>query len=165
MAQVEAGGTDKICILSFSNARAMYAASMFTPRRSATHGAATYQSTGLEIQVAGADPHRLVTLLFEGFDASLADAHGAITSSDTERKCRAITRAIRIVDEGLAAHLNLTAGGGLARDLSELYAYVVNRLTLANARNDVQMLAECKRVMDPLHEAWNAIGHNPKAAR
>lgn len=143
----------------------MFAASMFTPRLRASHGAATYQSTGLEIQVAGADPHRLVTLLFEGFDASLADAHGAIAGGDTERKCRAITRAIRIVDEGLAAHLNLTAGGGLARDLNELYAYVVNRLTLANARNDVQMLADCKRVMDPLHDAWKSIGQNGQAAR
>lgn len=143
----------------------MYSASMFTPRRSAAHGAATYQATGMEIQVAGADAHRLVTLLFEGFDAAVADAQGALASADVERKCRAITRAIRIVDEGLRSHLNLTAGGVLAQDLNELYGYVAGRLMLANARSDAQMLAECKRLMQPLHEAWVAIGLKNSAVR
>ena len=143
----------------------MYAASMFTPRRATTHGAATYQTTGMEIQVASADAHRLVTLLFEGFDAALADAQGALTTGDVERKCRAITRAMRIVDEGLRSHLNLSAGGALAHDLSELYGYVAGRLMLANARNDSAMLTECKRLMQPLHEAWVAIGQQSGSNR
>ncbi len=136
----------------------MYSASMFSPRRATPAGA--YQATGMEIQVAGADAHRLVTLLFEGFEASLADAKGALGAGDVERKCRAITRAMRIVDEGLRANLNLSAGGALAQDLDDLYSYVSGRLMLANARNDVAMLTECKRVMQPLHEAWVAIGQN-----
>ena len=141
----------------------MYAATLFTPRRAGNHGAAGYQATGMEIQVAGADAHRLVSLLFEGFESSVADAQGAILARDVDRKCRAITRAIRIVDEGLRAHLNMKAGGALAQDLAELYGYIVKRLTLANARNDTEMLAECKRLMQPLHEAWVAIGQNDAA--
>jgi flagellar protein FliS len=137
---------------------------MFSPRRAA-HGAASYQATGLEIQVASADAHRLVTLLFEGFDASVSDAQGALQTNDIERKCRAITRAMRIVDEGLRQHLNLNAGGALAQDLDELYAYVSGRLMLANARNDSEMLGECKRVMRPLHDAWVAIGQKTDIAR
>jgi hypothetical protein len=35
----------------------MYAATMFTPRRAGHHGAAGYQATGMEIQVAGADAY------------------------------------------------------------------------------------------------------------
>ncbi len=143
----------------------MYAASMFSPHRAPAHGAASYQATGLEIQVASADAHRLVTLLFEGFDASIADALGGLATRDVERKCRAITRAMRIVDEGLRSHLNLDAGGPLAQDLSELYGYVANRLMLANARNDAAMLNECKRLMQPLHEAWVAIGKKNGSAR
>ena len=142
----------------------MYATSMFSPRRAA-QAAASYQATGLEIQVAGADAHRLVTLLFEGFDASVSDAQGALQTQDVERKCRAITRAMRIVDEGLRQHLNLSAGGALAQDLNELYAYVSSRLMLANARNDGEMLGECKRLMRPLHEAWVAIGQKTEVSR
>ncbi|MDP2005061.1 MAG: flagellar export chaperone FliS [Rubrivivax sp.] len=134
---------------------------MFTPRRAAPSRAAAYQSTALEIQVAGADPHRLVTLLFEGFQQAAAEAQGALLSGDTDRKCQALTRAIRIVDEGLRSHLNLDAGGNLAHDLMELYGYVVQRLSLANARNDPELIAECLRLMLPLHDAWLSIGKAP----
>jgi flagellar protein FliS len=136
----------------------MYSASLFTPRRAPPTGAAAYHANAVEIQVAGADSHRLVTLLFEGFDAAVAEAHGALAAGDIERKCRSLTRAIRIVDEGLRAHLNLADGGNLARDLADLYGYVVNRLFLANARSDPSLLSECTRLIKPLHEAWVAIG-------
>lgn len=136
----------------------MLAAPMFAPRRAMSLGAAAYQSTGVEIQVAGADPHRLVSLLFEGFDSAVTDAQGGLSAGDVERKCRAITRAIRIVDEGLRGHLNMEAGGTLAHDLMDLYGYIVRRLMQANARNDYEMLSECKRLMQPLREAWDSIG-------
>mgnify|MGYP000845516199 FL=1 len=136
----------------------------FATRRGPAFGALAYQTTAVEIQVAGADPHRLVALLFQGFEQSLAEALGAIAQRDTERKCRAITRALRIVDEGLRGALDLKAGGALARDLNDLYGYVVQRLSQANARNDPALLAECKRLIQPLHEAWLAIGPSPAAA-
>ena len=87
----------------------MFSDSLFTPRRAKTSGAAAYRSAAVEIQVAGADAHRLVTLLFEGFESAIADAHGALVGGDTERKCRSLTRAIRIIDEGLRAHLKARA--------------------------------------------------------
>ena len=143
----------------------MFSDSLFTPRRAKTSGAAAYRSAAVEIQVAGADAHRLVTLLFEGFESAIADAHGGLVGGDTERKCRSLTRAIRIIDEGLRAHLNLKEGGELARDLAELYGYVVNRLALANVRNDPALLTECARLIKPLHEAWISIGHQSGTAR
>jgi flagellar protein FliS len=143
----------------------MYADSLFAPRRALPHGANAYRANAIAIQVAGADAHRLVTLLFEGFETAVAEAQGAMASGDVERKCAALTRAIRIIDEGLRAHLNLTAGGELARDLADLYTYVIGRLSLANLRNDVALLAECARLIKPLHEAWAAIGGHVRTAR
>ncbi len=143
----------------------MFAAPLFTPRRVAPNHAAAYQANALEIQVAGADAHHLVTLLFEGFEQAAVEALAALSKGDTELKCRALARAIRIVDEGLRAHLNLAAGGRLATDLVELYGYVVRRLTLANARNEAELIADCQRLMQPLHEAWLSIGHTAHAQR
>lgn len=138
---------------------------MFTPRRPNSDGAAAYRSNALEIQVAGADPHRLVSLLFEGFEHAAAEAQGALAAADTGRKCSALTRAIRIVDEGLRSHLNVKEGGNLAQDLLDLYGYVVQRLTLANSRNDPALIAECLGLMQPLHEAWQSIGNSPRPLR
>jgi flagellar protein FliS len=64
---------------------------------------------------------------------------------------------VRIIDEGLKAGLNLEAGGVLARDLNDLYAYITLRLTHANLHGDEPAIAECQRLIQPLQEAWDAI--------
>ncbi|NWG73855.1 MAG: flagellar export chaperone FliS [Rubrivivax sp.] len=123
-----------------------------------------YQRAAAEIGVAAADPHALVGMLFDGFAAAVAEARGAMRRHDVNAKCAAIGRALRIVDEGLRAALDVKAGGTLARDLSGLYAYVAKRLTDANLRNDEAALEECLRLMQPIHEAWSAIAPRPAAA-
>ena len=127
-----------------------------------SHGAsrnplAAYVRTGLDARVAEADPHALVAMLFDGLFESLAQARGAMRSGDILAKGRAIGRAVGIVDEGLRAALDLRAGGTLARDLHDLYAYVTMRLTRANLHNDESLLDESAALMQPLREAWHAI--------
>jgi len=117
-----------------------------------------YQQVGVESQLAGATPHHLVAMLFEGFMEAVAKARGAMRAGDANTKCHAVGRAIRIVDEGLRAGLDLKAGGPLARDLHDLYGYLTMRLTLGNLRNDEAALDECQRLVRPLQEAWAAIG-------
>jgi flagellar protein FliS len=73
-------------------------------------------------------------------------------------KGAALSRAVRIVEEGLRAGLDLNAGGSLARDLDDLYLYLTRRLTMANLRDDEAALDECRRLVLPLQEAWAAIG-------
>ena len=70
---------------------------------------------------------------------------------------RAISHAARIVEEGLKAGLNLRDGGELAQDLYSLYEYLAMRLTLANIRNDENILDECTRLVEPLRQAWRDI--------
>jgi flagellar protein FliS len=78
-------------------------------------------------------------------------------NGDIATKNRALGKAVRIVEEGLRASLDLNAGGKLARDLHELYGYVALRLTRANLRNDEKALEECAGLLQPLREAWTAI--------
>lgn len=119
--------------------------------------AGLYQTVKIDTGVAGASPHRLVEMLFEEFIACCTHARGAMRCADIHGKGRAIARAVRIVEEGLRAGLNLQQGGALARDLNELYTYVTLRLTHANLHNDEPAIAECAALMQPLHEAWSAI--------
>lgn len=132
-----------------------FAASPFAPRAAAP--ASLYASVGVETGVSGASPHKLVALLFDGFVDAIAQAKGALAAHNVEAKGRAIGRAARIVDEGLKAGLDLTAGGELAADLADLYAYVTLRLTFANLHNDAAALDECLRLVTPLRDAWRSI--------
>jgi flagellar secretion chaperone FliS len=116
-----------------------------------------YQQVGVETRVSSATPHQLVQMLFDGYMDNLAQARGALRSGNRLAKGEALGRAVRIVEEGLRAGLDLSAGGKLATDLNELYTYLCMRLTLANLRDDEAMLDECQRLMQPLREAWAAI--------
>jgi flagellar secretion chaperone FliS len=118
--------------------------------------AQAYRITGVETGVAVASPHRLIAMLFDGFVDAVASARGAIRSGNLEGKCRAIGRAVRIVDEGLKSSLDVK-GGELAADLRALYEYITMRLTQANLRSDEGPLDECLRLIQPLREAWDSI--------
>jgi flagellar protein FliS len=122
-----------------------------------------YRQIGLETSTMAADPHRLVALLFDGLLEAIAQGRGAIRNGQIAAKGLALARAARIVNEGLKAALNLSAGGELAQDLHDLYAYIELRLTQANLRNDDQALAECVRLITPLSQAWAEI--TPKGTR
>jgi flagellar protein FliS len=124
--------------------------------------AGAYRQTSLHTGVGAASPHRLVAMLFEGIIEDLALAKGAIAGGERELKARALARAVRIVDEGLRGCLDLKAGGRMAADLHELYAYITRRLMHANLRDDVAALDECRRLIEPLRDAWQSIA--PQAA-
>jgi flagellar protein FliS len=119
--------------------------------------AGTYRLVGVETGVPAASPHRLVTMLFDGFNDAVAQARNALRQGDVQAKCMAITRAVRIVDEGLKASLDVDSGGPLASDLLALYGYVTVRLTEANLHNDGNALAECAALLEPVRSAWIAI--------
>ena len=126
-----------------------------SPRPSSSSG--LYQQVSVETRLSGATPHQMVAMLFDGYMESLAQARGAIRSADTAAKGLAIGRAVRIVEEGLRAGLDLKAGGSLARDLDDLYSYLAMRLTLANLHSDEAGLDACQQLVLPLQEAWSAI--------
>jgi flagellar protein FliS len=123
----------------------------------AQRASSAYSKVNVESGVLTASPHRLVSMLFEGLSESMNLAHGAIESGNLELKIHNISRAIRILDEGLKATLNLEAGP-LAADLKELYSYICVRLTQANLRNDSAAIEECVRLLRPVREAWESIG-------
>ncbi|MEO5732905.1 MAG: flagellar export chaperone FliS [Rubrivivax sp.] len=127
-------------------------------------GSSLYHQVGVETRMTGATPHQLVTMLFDGWLEAVAQARGAMRSGDIATKGAAISRAVRILDEGLRAGLDLRGGGSLARDLNDLYGYLTVRLTQANLRSDEQILDECQRLLKPIHEAWLSIAVQPAAA-
>lgn len=132
--------------------------SPFAPR--VQRAGAAYGKVGIETDVLTASPHRLVALLFDGAIEGMNLAIAAIQAGNTPVKSNALCRCVRILDEGLKAALNLESTP-LAHDLRDLYAYVCMRLTYANLHSDVAVIEECKRLLQPIREAWHAIADSP----
>ncbi len=133
---------------------------MFTTAHgSGTRGTATtaYRDVGASTAVEGANQHKLVSLLYRALSDEVTAARGAVRRSDVREKGRAISHAVRIIEEGLRAPLDMTAGGAIAQKLNDLYEYIVYRLTVANLKSDDAALQECARLVDSLQQAWEAI--------
>jgi flagellar secretion chaperone FliS len=130
--------------------------SMFTSVSS--RSASAYKRVSVETAVDQADPHKLVSMLFEGLLGSVGAARAAMARGDIATKGEQITKAVRIIDEGLKPALNLERGGDLAANLNGLYGYCVVLLTNANLRNDDKALADVIRVVEPLAQGWKQMG-------
>jgi len=126
-------------------------------------GAKAYASVGLETGINSASPHRLIVMLYDGALEAIRKAKLYMEMKDPIQKGQAIDKALRIIHEGLAASLNRDEGGQLAEQLLALYDYIGNELISANARNDVQRLDACTRLLEDLRSAWCEIGNTPSS--
>ena len=122
------------------------------------HTAREYARIGLETGVSAASPHRMILLLHDGALRAVGDARRSLAAGQVAARGQAISRAIGIVEQGLAHSLDLRRGGALASQLHDLYDYINRRLLLANLNNDDAPLAEVADLLANLRGAWADIG-------
>ena len=122
----------------------------------ASRSASTYRTLSVQTGVVDASPHRLIEMLLDGALESIARARVAMGKRDVPSRVSAITRALRIVDEGLKAALN-PGGGEIAVNLGRIYGYVTVLLTQANNDGDEERLIEAARLLETVREGWRGI--------
>lgn len=119
--------------------------------------ARAYNKVSVDTGVAANDPHALVLMLFDGALSAARLGLGHMQAGRIADKAAALSKATRIVDEGLKISLDKSAGGQLAQRLGELYEYVTMRLLQANLRNDATALSEVIKLLEDLRAAWAQI--------
>ena len=120
-------------------------------------GIKAYANTDIESGVLSADPHKLISLLYQGALLAIANAKNAMLRKDIPAKCKAISHAMAIIDEGLKASLDKNVGGDLVHNLEALYDYMCVRLLAANVNNDIEALDEVARLLGEIKGAWDSI--------
>jgi flagellar secretion chaperone FliS len=123
-----------------------------------------YANVDLETSVEGANPHRLILMLFEAAILSVNKAQRYMEAENFAMKGMTISKAIQIIDEGLSASLDENQGGSLAKQLKELYTYMSRRLLLASMRNEPAGLVEVATLLSELKDAWAEIGQKRPSA-
>jgi flagellar protein FliS len=123
-----------------------------------------YRHVGTVTSVSQADPHQLVMLLFDGAIAAVLQARHAIETGDIATKVATISKAMKIIDEGLKASLESHGDADLGENLRSLYEHMVSRLFLANLHNSDVALAEVARLLGELRSAWAGIAPVPTAS-
>lgn len=129
----------------------------------ATAASKAYTKIGIESGALAADPHKLISMLYQGALLAIANARNGMMRKDVAAKGAAISKATLIIDEGLNASLDKNVGGDLAQNLASLYDYMISRLIAANLNDDMAALDEVARLLNDLKSAWDSI-RQPGAA-
>jgi flagellar protein FliS len=98
-------------------------------------------------------PLRLVVFLYDGAIRFFRLSARAFAEGEREKAREYLLRAEKIVLE-LLGSLNFEAGGEIARNLSELYCFIVGRCGELSEENYAQIIEENCRLLGGLREAW-----------
>jgi flagellar protein FliS len=127
-------------------------------------GANAYAKVDIDTGALAASPHKLTTMLFDAALLALVMAQHHMKANEIEKKGKAISRALMMIESGLRASLNKEAGGAIAENLDALYEYMGRQLLTANLKNQPELLVEVHGLLTNLRSAWQAIDPAAQAA-
>jgi flagellar secretion chaperone FliS len=112
-----------------------------------------------ENKVKTASPMQLILLLYDECLRSLSKAQKAFDIDGPERFetiGNHLLHAQDIITE-LAVSLDMEQGGEVAKNLHNLYDFMVNHLSDANVKKQPQAIADVQKMMTELREAWQQV--------
>ena len=112
-----------------------------------------------KVEVNTSDRVKVISMLYDGAINFIRVARKRMELGDIAGKGLYIGKASSVVGE-LLSSLNMEAGGDIAKNLSRLYDFVMDRLIIANMKNDEKALDEAEKVLDLLRSAWKDLGKN-----
>ena len=115
-------------------------------------GIATYQDNAVSTQSKG----RLIATLYDRAIKFMILAIMEMMKKNHKAKDRHINKALDIIDE-LNAALDMDADGEIASDLRKRYIFMSNRLSLANIKNDPQMVCDVIKLTEELNKIWKVF--------
>jgi len=121
-------------------------------------GIKAYAKVSVESQVNAASPHQLIVMLYDGLLESMRFALAHMRADNPLKKGEEISRALRILQEGLIPALDFEKGGDISTQLMGIYEYVSQHMVIASARNDEEKLQVCIGMIENIREAWMSIG-------
>jgi flagellar secretion chaperone FliS len=102
--------------------------------------------------VATASPQQLLVMLYDRLALDLERGEQALVDGDRQQAGEQLMHAQEIVLE-LRASLQVDVWDGGPR-LAALYAWVLGELIQANLKGDVRRVRDCRKVVEPLRDAW-----------
>lgn len=99
-----------------------------------------------------ASPGKLLVMLYDRLVMDLVQGEEAMRAGDRERSGERVTHAQEILLE-LRTTLDLDAWSG-APGLANLYGFLLTELIGANVGRDPDRVAACRKLVEPLRDAW-----------
>lgn len=105
------------------------------------------------VQVKTSTPGELLMMLFDGAFRFMGEAVSAFESGDRARACDRIDRAYAILSE-FQSSLRHEYYPELCKNLEGVYGFCMGHLVQANVKQDVELVRDVMRILDPLRDAF-----------
>lgn len=128
-------------------------------------GIKAYAQVDLESQLAGATPHQLISMLFNGAHNAILRAKIYFENGNIAKRGEMISKAINIIDNGLRSALDHEQGKEIAQELEMLYEYMSRTLLECNMRNNPDKLTHVDELLMRLANTWKEIEPSQKQVR
>jgi flagellar protein FliS len=103
--------------------------------------------------VTTASREQLLIMLYEGAIKQLKRASECCQSKDLAGKGVAVGKAHDIINE-LSNSLDFKVGGEIAKNLEQLYAFMVEQIIQGNLNNDPTKFDAARKLLENLLEGW-----------
>jgi flagellar protein FliS len=114
--------------------------------------AAALRARYLGDAVTTASPQQLLVMLYDRLALDLERGQTALVAGDREAASQQLQHAQEIVME-LQGSLRVDVWEGGPR-LAALYTWLLTELISANVKGDVRRVGDCRRIVEPLRDAW-----------
>ncbi len=125
-----------------------------------------YKKVSVDSQLSAASPHRVIQMLMAGAIERLIQGKAAMQAGNIPVKGERLGKALDIVI-GLRSCLSMDDGGDIARNLDQLYDFMIAQISEANHKNDPQKIDDVIDIIREIKSAWDQIPqeyHNLTAA-
>lgn len=106
--------------------------------------------------VNGASPLQLVIMMYDGALKYMEAGKHAIAHHDITRQNDQLQKAQKVVLE-LMSCIDPDQGGEVAKNLLNLYSYVLSELVKANCEDNADAIERCIKIFSDLRDSWVQI--------
>ena len=124
-----------------------------------------YISQYRENQITSASPEETVLMLYDGAVRFLSSAIRELKeNNNAPEKSLLIEKTVKIIDY-LHSCLDEEKGDIIAKNLKDLYDYMVIGLTKANLKNDTDKMEEILGLLTTIRDGWNGMFEENKGKK
>ncbi|EGR2794610.1 flagellar export chaperone FliS [Vibrio navarrensis] len=125
-----------------------------------------YKKVSVDSQLSAASPHKVIQMLMAGAIERLIQGKAAMQAGNIPVKGERLGKALDIII-ALRSCLSMDDGGDIARNLDQLYEFMITQISNANHKNDPQPIDDVIDIIREIKSAWDQIPneyHNLTAA-
>ncbi|GLQ75207.1 flagellar protein FliS [Vibrio sp. vnigr-6D03] len=115
-----------------------------------------YKKVSVDSQLSAASPHKIIQMLMAGAIERLIQGKAAMQQGNIATKGERLGKALDIVI-ALRSCLSMDDGGDIAKNLDQLYEFMITQITVANQSNEPKPIDDVVDIIREIKSAWDQI--------